>query len=201
MRAAITLILLAACSGAAVDAPPTDAAGTLVGAPIGGLAGVRWLTPDGAPPAGQPATLLRWWTVDCPFCRDSLPDLSALAQEFAPRGLVFAAVFHAKAAPAPSDDELRRYLADLGVRAVVARDDRWEALEPLRRRGRLDAATSISVLVDGAGIVRWVHSGPRLHGDRLPGDRLHSDRDGEFAQAAADLQSLRSALTALLGGR
>jgi thiol-disulfide isomerase/thioredoxin len=191
MRAAITLILLAACSGAAVDAPSVDAAAALVGSPIGGLVGLRWLTSDGAPPAGQPATLLRWWTVDCTFCRDSLPDLSALAHEFAPRGLVFAAVFHPKAAPTPSDDELRRYLVDLGVSAVLARDDRWEALEPLRRRGKLEAATSISVLVDGAGIVRWAHSGPRLHGDH----------GGEFEQAAADLQSLRSALTALLAGR
>ncbi|HLQ37466.1 MAG TPA: TlpA disulfide reductase family protein [Planctomycetota bacterium] len=166
------------------------AAHELVGTPLGSLAGLQWLTADGKAPdlAQNRLTLLRWWTVDCPFCRASLPDLSALAAEFAPRGLRLVAVFHPKGIDEFTDAALRGYLQELAVDAVLARDDRWLALERLRARGRLDEATSISVLVDQQGIVRWVHKGPRLH----------RDGSGEFASADADFAALRACVDRLL---
>ena len=57
-----------------------------------------------------------------------------------------------------------------------AGDDRWRLLESLRSHGGLEVATSISVLCDDRGIVRWVHTGPRLHPS--------SDPEHGFAEAS-----------------
>jgi hypothetical protein len=178
---ATAILLLAACGtragqGSPTDRPVLDAVGCrnpLVGEPIGSLATTKLLGRGGEDDTAQPLTLLRWWTVDCPFCRASLPDLAQLSSRFAPR-LQLVAVFHPKGAGSWSDEVLRGYLGGLGVTARLARDDDWRVLDSLRRRGGLDTATSISVLVDRQGIVRWVHPGPRLH------------RSAEAGFAAAD---------------
>jgi hypothetical protein len=109
---------------------------------------------------------MRWWTVQCRFCRDSLPDLAELHRRFSPRGFGMVGVFHPKMLHGPTDAETVAYARGLGLHGAIAADDRWTALERLRQRGGLGEATSISVLVDGKGVVQWVHPGPRLHRSR-----------------------------------
>jgi Redoxin len=128
------------------------------------LSGLRWLQPAaGHDFAAQRLTLMRWWTVQCPFCADSLPALAALGERFGPRGLGLVGVFHPKQPRAPGDAAVVAAAQALGFRGAIASDERWRVLESLRDRGALTAATSISVLVDATGVVRWVHAGPRLH--------------------------------------
>jgi len=193
MRSAFALaaLALAAC-GANQPAAPVTARGQqnpLVGQPLGSLAALRWIDRDGKAPdlAAQPLTLFRWWMIECPFCRASLPDLMELQKRFAPH-LQFAAVFHPKGGGPFPDAALQDSLHELGVTAPLARDDDWKVLEPLLERGKLTAATSISVLVDREGIIRWVHPGPRLH----------RGLGAEFAAADAAFRELEQVVAQLL---
>jgi hypothetical protein len=138
-------------------------ANPLIGQPLGSLAALRWLTPDGRPFSltDQRLTLLRWWTNDCAHCVVSVPVLAGLEQRYRARGLQMVGVYHPKGARL-TDAQARDYVERLGFRGTVAFDDRWTKYQELRERGGLRQATSISVLVDAQGIVRWVHPGPRI---------------------------------------
>ncbi|MFK7742758.1 MAG: TlpA family protein disulfide reductase [Planctomycetota bacterium] len=109
--------------------------------------------------------LYRFWTDGCPHCRASLPDLAELAQSHPLLRLI--PVYHRKGTPRTTS-WLRDYLADLGVRGPWAIDPKWRTLKKLMQRGNLKSATSVSFLVDGYGIIRWVHRGPRVHRDQGP---------------------------------
>lgn len=140
----------------------------LVGQPLGSIDGLRWLTPEGGAVslAAQRLMLLRWWTNDCPHCTGSVPSLARLEGRYRARGLRLVAVYHPKGR-ALDDVRARAYAGRLGFTGALAFDDRWALYRQLRERGGLRSATSISVLVDPAGVIRWVHPGPRLqdHGD------------------------------------
>ena len=135
----------------------------LVGQPFGAIAGLRWLTPEGAPVslAAQRLTLFRWWTNGCPHCTGSVPALARLEERYRARGLRLVGVYHPKGA-ALRDAAARDYARGLGFTGALAFDDRWAKYVELRDRGGLDRATSISILVDADGVVRWVHPGPRI---------------------------------------
>ena len=136
---------------------------TLVGTPFGSMDALRWLTPEGRPVslAAQRLTLFRWWTNQCSFCTGSVPALAQLEARHRARGLRMVAVYHPKTAPL-GDAEAREYARGLGFAGAIAFDDRWTKNVELRARGGLGSVTSISVLVDAEGTVRWVHPGPRL---------------------------------------
>jgi hypothetical protein len=160
------------------------AANPLVGRPFGATPALRHPTPDGRPPPSAPGTLTlyRWWTNACAFCTDSLPALARLERRYGPRGLRLVAVYHPKGRPL-SDAAAVAYARGLGVTGAVAFDDRWAKYVELRDRGGLREATSVSLLVDSEGVVRWVHPGPRLH-----------ESSGGHARAAADLAALDALL-------
>ena len=166
-------------------------ANPLIGQPLGSLDQLHWIEPTKAPDLRtRKLTLLRWWTDGCPFCRQSLPDLSALATAKRDRGLRLVAVYHPKSDHPLDDDAQRAYLAQLGFAGERAADPDWTVLREVMRRGQLTRATSISVLVDDRGIVRWVHPGPRLH---------HSE-EARYAEAERDMQALEKAVAELLHG-
>jgi hypothetical protein len=193
LRLVLLVSMLAACDGppspsAGSDPRPSPAAPSgnpLVGTKLD-LAPLRWVTADGKPAdlTANRLTLLRWWTVECPFCKDSLPALCELQRRFGPRGLGLVAVFHNKGPVEPTDAELQQYLTGLGCSPVLARDDRWTVLRPLLERGKLEQATSISLLIDKDGVVQWVQGGPRLH----------PSKDPEEARADADFKQLERLL-------
>jgi thiol-disulfide isomerase/thioredoxin len=162
----------------------------LVGQGFGDLGGLRFVTADGRPTEFRRdrLTLLRWWTTDCPYCRDSIPALADLWHRYRAHGLRLLPVFHPKSRRSWSDGQLRAYLRGLRFDGDFAVDLAWRKLEDLRRRGALTRATSVSVLVDGDGVVRWVHPGPRLH----------PAIGGEHADAEADFQALEDVVAGLL---
>ncbi len=192
LAALLAAVLLPACA----PEPAPEVERSAAPAPSGPLLGtrpdlgaLRWADEAGDLQAA-PFTLVRWWTVQCPFCRDSLPALTALRREFGRERLGLWAVFHRKGPGTPDDAALRGYLQELGVDASLARDDAWQALRPILRDGDLQAATSITLLLDRTGAVRWVHPGPRLH----------PSGDPEHGSADADFGALREVLRRLLGG-
>jgi hypothetical protein len=154
----------------------------LVGQRFGTVAPLRgFAPPDGSSPfAGRPLTLLRWWTNACPHCTGSVPSLARLGRKHGARGLSLVAVYHPKGLKL-SDADARATAARFGVPpAGVTFDDRWAKYVELRDRGALRTATSISVLVDAEGVIRWVHPGPRLQ------DFGDPRRDGTEAFAELD---------------
>lgn len=142
---------------------PGPAANRLVGTPFGSLNGLRWPAREGGPEsvAAHPLTLLRWWTNACPHCVASVPALARLEERYRARGLRLVAVYHPKGMRL-GDEAAQAYLQRLGFQGAIAFDDRWTKYIELRDRGGLQQATSISVLVDAGGNVRWVHPGPRI---------------------------------------
>lgn len=143
--------------------PAGAAAHPLVGQPFGSLAALRWLTPEGGPVslAAQRLTLLRWWTNGCAHCTGSVPALARLEARYRARSLRMVGVYHPKGAKL-NDRAAAEYARRLGFAGAIAFDDRWTKYIELRDRGGLRQATSISVLVDADGIVRWVNAGPRI---------------------------------------
>jgi polyhydroxybutyrate depolymerase len=143
--------------------PAYRAVNPLVGKPFGSMDALRWLTPEGGPVslAAQRLTLFRWWTNGCPHCTGSVPALAALEGRYRARGLRMVGVYHPKGAQL-TDAEARDYARGLGFAGAIAFDDGWAKYFDLRDRGGLRQATSISVLVDSDGVVRWVHPGPRI---------------------------------------
>jgi hypothetical protein len=162
------------------------AANPLVGQPFGRLDGLRWLTPEGAPVSlsAQRLTLFRWWTNRCPDCTGSVPALARLEERYRARGLRMVAVYHPKGAPlgdAAARDQARR----LGFTGALAFDDGWAKYRELRERGGFHRATSISLLVDAGGVVRWVHPGPRLEAGSAELAALEALLDHSLPRATA----------------
>ena len=190
--------LLSACS----PSPPPTLPTPSVGAELLGLTFQddwieRWVGP--ARPLGGPgaprATLVRFWTDTCAYCRASLPTLEQLRAEYGGRGLRVLAIHHPKPrraasdAAGKSDAELRSLAAERGYHGALASDPHWHALERAWWGTGTRQATSASLLLDGQGRVRYVHPGPLLASEALLGR----------ASAPAELAQLRLALDALLG--
>ena len=193
----LPLLLLAACAptasrdaGSRPAMPAPRAGGDVVGRDVTALLPEQWLDPrpEFAGAAAPRAVLLRWWTDTCPFCARSLPALAALAEEFAPAGLQVVGVYHPKPPRAVAAAQVRAAAARLGFGGALAVDADWSALRRIWLTGPERPATSASFLLDGRGVVRFVHPGPELH----PGT------DPEHALCAADFAALRTAIQALL---
>jgi len=91
-----------------------------------------------------------------------LPAIEALRVRFEPRGLRVVAVYHPKP---PRDVALLtiREAADrLGYHGLIAIDRDWSELSRFYLSTGDRAATSASFLVDGDGIIRFVHPGPEI---------------------------------------
>ncbi len=129
--------------------------------------------------------LLRFFMdAGCPYCSATAPALTALHEEFGPRGLVVIGMYTPKPRPRPTTvEEVRKHAAAYGFEFPVAVDDDWSAL----RRLWLDrvpgaAFTSSSLLIDRRGVVRHVHPGG-----------IYSP-NAEDASARRDYDALRSAI-------
>jgi hypothetical protein len=160
----------------------------LVGQPFGSLAGLRFHGARGHDFGAHRLTLVRWWTVSCPHCRASVPDLAALQRRHARDGLAFLPVYHFKGGRRWSPAELGAYLERLGHAGPFAEDPGWRKLRDVMQRAGFTRATSVSFLVDAEGVVRWAHAGPRVHASADP---RHVGPD-------ADLRGLEATVDALL---
>jgi hypothetical protein len=101
------------------------------------------------------------------------------------------AVYHPKPPRSVDEADVLAAAKELGYRGPIAVDEDWSQLE----RAYLDSgnrgATSVTFLVDGDRMIRFVHPGPVF---------FASD-DPRFAEANADHQLLEKAIEALLGDR
>jgi thiol-disulfide isomerase/thioredoxin len=175
-------------SAAKVQTLPASRGGQeVVGTKLPLLSFEKWL-PD-APSRAKTVTLYRWWTTGCPFCEKTLPAVEQLRQRYEKQGLQVVAVFHPKPVRAVDGDKIAEAAKRLGYNGRVAIDEDWSEL----KRAYLDRsdsakATSVTLLVDRAGVVRFVH----------PGTQYFPSDDPEAGQENADYRLLEKAIEALL---
>lgn len=154
------------------------------------LLGTR-LDPPSFGASDAPLTLYRWWTDTCPYCDASLPAIDTLRERYAARGLQVVAVYHPKPpSKSISEDEVRAGARDRDFHGDVAIDGDWAQLRSWYLSSGERQATSVSILVDAGGTVRFVHPGPVL----FPSE------DKEHAQENRDFELLEAAIVSLLGG-
>jgi thiol-disulfide isomerase/thioredoxin len=164
-----------------------------------------WLNsePLTADALGGRVVAVDFWTYSCVNCLRTLPYVSAWAERYADRGLVVVGV-HAPEFGFEHDlANVRRAVADLGVRYPVVIDNDfaiWRAFG--------NHYWPALYLVDGDGKVRFQHFGEEAYADSeeaiqglLDLDEAHVDVDAGGLSAAADWERLRSPETYLGAAR
>jgi thiol-disulfide isomerase/thioredoxin len=176
----------------AVETLPASRGGQdVVGTTLPDLAFDRWLpaAPQSEREARPPVTLYRWWTAGCPFCERTLPAVERLRQQHEKRGLRVVAVFHPKPVRAVEAERTAKTAAAMGYSGLVAIDEDWSELKrAYLDRSATGRATSVTLLVDRAGVVRFVH----------PGTQFFPSSDADAAQEDSDYRLLDKAIAALL---
>jgi thiol-disulfide isomerase/thioredoxin len=195
----VALTLLAAASLRGEEAkktkletlPAARGGQELVGTSLPPLAFDQWI-PDAPPPArdGRPVvTLYRWWTTGCLFCEKTLPAVEQLRQRYEKKGLQVVAVFHPKPVRNVNGDAIARAAKRIGYEGRIAVDQDWSELnKAYLDRSDSARATSVTLLVDRDGIIRFVH----------PGTQYFPSGDSDSAQENADYHLLDKAIQVLL---
>ncbi len=137
------------------------------------------------------ATLYRWWTNHCPYCERSLPAVEQLRRQFSQDGLRTVAIYHPKSRTPLIDSAIPARAKELGYSGDVVSDADWSELKRAYLSHTKRSATSVSILVDKSGVIRYVHPGPEFFPSLPP--RI------ENAQAHADYRHLEEAIRAVLG--
>ena len=179
-------------AAAALPADHPDSGVELIGRPAPAFAFERWIR---TPPLSLASlrgkvVLVRWWTEGCHFCETTLPVIERLRTEHASEGLVVLGAFHPKPPRKVSDRHVLAIADRLGFAGPIAVDTRWKTLERYWLDGHPERSwTSISMLIDRNGRIRWVHGGGEYH----PGsDPKHQRCDLEYRELEQALaQALR----------
>lgn len=164
------LTLLAEEVGHHLPAPglvmPTSRDGRdLIGHRAPRLKAGMWLnTPNGQPPKllGRPR-LIRFFTDRCRFCMASMPALNRIHRDFGDKGLLVVGIYHPKPAPRDvSHEELRSIVQRLEVQFPATFDPDWRYLHKIWLDSGDRDYTSVSLLIDRKGVIRYVHPGPEF---------------------------------------
>jgi len=153
------------------EVPQSRGGRDMVGAPLD-LGGLAWLNTEDVAPVGVEGkvTLVRWWTETCPYCAGSLPAIDTLRERYGDDGLQTVAVYHAKP-PRPVDDaDVLEKAKAFGYKGIVAKDANWAVLKREYLLEKRRSATSVAFILDGEGVVRFVHPGPAFWPSDDPGD-------------------------------
>jgi len=177
------LAALAACGGTAVPSTPASephaVAPTVAPAPKPPDDSVTGVIDQPAPPwqvsqwfNSPPLSLeqlrgkvvfVRWFTdPSCPFCSATAPTLRALHERYAANGLAVIGMYHHKEETPLDPAQVQGWIKHYGYQFPVAIDKDWTTLRRWWLDGHDRYATSVSFLIDKAGVVRRVHRGGTL---------------------------------------
>ena len=166
--------------GSAVDREGIE----LLGRPAPAWQAGRWFN---SPPlalhdlAGK-VVLVRWFmSPSCPLCSATAPSLNQLWRAYRDRGLVVVGMYHHKEAAPLDPDAVAGYLRHFGFEFPVAIDPDWRTLRRWWLDGHERSFTSVTFLIDRAGVIRHIHAG------------------GKLAPGSPDFQRMRDAIEELLG--
>jgi peroxiredoxin len=107
--------------------------------------------------------LVRWFmSPSCPMCSASAPALVELDRRYRAHGLAVIGMYHHKDDDPLDPEKVRGYVAHFGFTFPVAIDPDWRTAKHwwLDRHNR--EYTSVSFLLDRAGVIRHVHLGGKL---------------------------------------
>lgn len=103
---------------------------------------------------------VRWFMgPSCPFCSGTAPTLRKLHDSYAAKGLTVIGMYHHKEATPLDPHQVSGWVKHFGYQFPVAIDKDWTTLKRWWLDGHERSFTSVSFLVDKAGIVRRVHLG------------------------------------------
>jgi peroxiredoxin len=107
--------------------------------------------------------LVRWFmSTSCPLCSASAPTLNALHADYADRGLVVIGMYHHKDDEPLSVPRVAGWVHDYGFKFPVAVDRDWKTLHRWWLDGGHRDFTSVTFLIDQAGVIRRIHRGGAL---------------------------------------
>lgn len=135
---------------------------------------------------GKPV-FIRFWLGDCSYCQKSVPAINYLHKTYGPKGLVVIGIHHPKGAtslrvPDKVETVMHQWTMDASI--PVALDNDWQTINRFWT-GKPRDFTSASILIDGDGVIRWVHPGGTIDLPRRLGGRT----------ASPAFESLQRALT------
>ncbi|HEX3766013.1 MAG TPA: redoxin domain-containing protein [Kofleriaceae bacterium] len=103
---------------------------------------------------------VRWFTdPSCPFCSGTAPTLRALHEHYADKGLAVIGMYHHKEDTPLDPVQVEGWVKHYGYQFPVAIDKDWTTLKRWWLRDHDRSYTSVSFLIDKAGVVRRVHLG------------------------------------------
>ena len=109
---------------------------------------------------------VRWFMgPSCPFCSGTAPTLRALHERYGAKGLAVIGMYHHKEQTPLDARQVEGWVKHYGYEFPVAIDKDWTTLRKwwLDRHDR--SFTSVSFLIDKAGVVRRVHLGGLIKPD------------------------------------
>lgn len=151
----------------------------------------RWLqTPEKQPAETKnKVTLYRWWTDGCPYCQASLPAIQQLRTKYeGEKDFQTVAIYHPKPPQRTADEDILKVIKETKYDGPVAVDRDWSELRTAYLSHSDRRATSVSILVDVEGKIRFVHPGPVF----FPSD------DPRYEQQNEDYEKLDKAIEVLL---
>jgi len=144
---------------------PEDGA-EIVGRKAPEFAGLIWVNSKPLTLAalkGKPV-FVRFWLGSCPMCQGSIPTLNYLYKTYSPKGLVVIGIHHPHGVSCSleSPEKVDVVMHQWGMKFPVALDNDWKTINRYWTGKSARAYTSSSVLIDRAGVIRWVHPGGLL---------------------------------------
>lgn len=167
-----------------------DSGWELLGKPAREFRFSRWLRTEPLTPQSLrgKVVLIRFWTDECRYCRNTLPAVEGLRKRWADRGLVVLGAYHPNEPMAVQDTTVLRWANQLGFGGPIAVDDQWNTLRHWWLDGHPDRNwVSVSFLLDRNGVVRWVHGGGEYHPNDDP---RHHACDVSYARLERVLDEL-----------
>lgn len=126
---------------------------------------------------------VRWFMgPSCPFCSATAATLRALHERYAAKGLAVIGMYHHKEETPLDPTQVAGWVKHFGYQFPVAIDKDWATLERWWLQGHERSFTSVSFLIDKAGIVRRVHLGGTLAPEGADIDAITADVERLLAQ-------------------
>lgn len=132
--------------------------------------------------------VIRSFTNECPFCASTIPTLERLHERHRDRGVTVLGVYHPKPPVPTASEDVAAFVKSLGVTFPVAVDEDWSLVRRWWQAYGEGPWTSITWVLDGKGVIRYVHPGGEYHD--AGGGPAHERCRSDFRQIETLIETL-----------